>query len=231
MNRRKFLSYIGCSCCGFMLPSCTSAPITKRSQLNDRIKTLDDQIAVIQAERGGLFSSKDKKLKELKAQQQPERVSITQQLSDIEDHLKQEYNKFMEKVDGLSDQPENDNITDQIKPLYEVIRSNEKKIVEFKGLIGDTDIGSFKFISESMNMHTDDAVKWFILIIVLVFDPLAVCLMIGYNMFVMRHEYDGYVNAEAERSIDQQDKPPSLVRRIVDKMLPAKDPRKRQHYR
>ena len=33
MNRRKFLSYIGCSCCSFILPSCTSAPITKRSQL------------------------------------------------------------------------------------------------------------------------------------------------------------------------------------------------------
>jgi predicted Zn-dependent protease len=33
MNRRKFLSYIGCSCCGFILPSCTSAPITNRSQL------------------------------------------------------------------------------------------------------------------------------------------------------------------------------------------------------
>jgi predicted Zn-dependent protease len=33
MNRRKFLSYIGCSCCGLILPSCTSAPITKRSQL------------------------------------------------------------------------------------------------------------------------------------------------------------------------------------------------------
>ena len=33
MNRRKFLSYISCSCCGFILPSCTSAPITNRSQL------------------------------------------------------------------------------------------------------------------------------------------------------------------------------------------------------
>ena len=33
MNRRKFLSYIGCSCCGLILPSCTSAPITNRSQL------------------------------------------------------------------------------------------------------------------------------------------------------------------------------------------------------
>ena len=33
MNRRKFLSYIGCGCCGFMLPSCTTAPITERKQL------------------------------------------------------------------------------------------------------------------------------------------------------------------------------------------------------
>jgi predicted Zn-dependent protease len=33
MNRRKFLSYIGCGCCSYILPSCTTAPITKRSQL------------------------------------------------------------------------------------------------------------------------------------------------------------------------------------------------------
>ena len=33
MNRRKFLSYMGCSCCGFVLNSCASAPITDRKQL------------------------------------------------------------------------------------------------------------------------------------------------------------------------------------------------------
>jgi hypothetical protein len=33
MNRRKFLSYLGCSCGGFLLPSCTTAPITERKQL------------------------------------------------------------------------------------------------------------------------------------------------------------------------------------------------------
>ena len=33
MNRRKFLSYIGCGCCGIMLPSCSTAPITERKQL------------------------------------------------------------------------------------------------------------------------------------------------------------------------------------------------------
>ena len=33
MNRRKFLSYVGCGCYGFMMPSCTTAPITERRQL------------------------------------------------------------------------------------------------------------------------------------------------------------------------------------------------------
>jgi predicted Zn-dependent protease len=33
MNRRKFLSYVGCSCCSIILPSCSSAPITDRKQL------------------------------------------------------------------------------------------------------------------------------------------------------------------------------------------------------
>ena len=32
MNRRKFLNYIGCSCCGIMINSCSTAPITDRRQ-------------------------------------------------------------------------------------------------------------------------------------------------------------------------------------------------------
>jgi predicted Zn-dependent protease len=33
MNRRKFLSYVGCGCCGVMINGCTTAPITDRRQL------------------------------------------------------------------------------------------------------------------------------------------------------------------------------------------------------
>ena len=33
MNRRKFLTYVGCGCCGMMLNSCTTTPITERRQL------------------------------------------------------------------------------------------------------------------------------------------------------------------------------------------------------
>ena len=34
INRRKFLSYFGCSCCSLILPSCTTVPITERKQLS-----------------------------------------------------------------------------------------------------------------------------------------------------------------------------------------------------
>ena len=33
MDRRKFLTYIGCGCCGYVLNACSTAPITERRQL------------------------------------------------------------------------------------------------------------------------------------------------------------------------------------------------------
>ena len=32
MNRRKFLNYVGCGCCGFVMNACSTAPITDRRQ-------------------------------------------------------------------------------------------------------------------------------------------------------------------------------------------------------
>ena len=34
INRRKFLSFFGCSCCALALPSCSTVPITDRKQLS-----------------------------------------------------------------------------------------------------------------------------------------------------------------------------------------------------
>ena len=33
MDRRKFLTYVGCTCCSLALNSCATAPITDRKQL------------------------------------------------------------------------------------------------------------------------------------------------------------------------------------------------------
>jgi predicted Zn-dependent protease len=34
MNRRKFLTYMGCGCCGLVFSSCSTTPITERKQLS-----------------------------------------------------------------------------------------------------------------------------------------------------------------------------------------------------
>ena len=82
----------------------------------------------------------------------------------------------------------------------------EARILELEGKIRATDIGSFKFVArafdsevqaaevtenpvlikEAMDRAVNRVVKWFILILVVVFDPLAVTLVIAYNASLLR---------------------------------------------
>tara|TARA_B100001093_G_scaffold108839_5_gene101138 strand:- start:7637 stop:10372 length:2736 start_codon:yes stop_codon:yes gene_type:complete len=82
----------------------------------------------------------------------------------------------------------------------------EQKILEIEGKIRATDIGSFKFVARAFDSEVAEAeatenpilieealtravnrvVKWFILILVLVFDPLAVTLVIAFNASLIR---------------------------------------------
>ena len=82
----------------------------------------------------------------------------------------------------------------------------EQKILEIEGKIRATDIGSFKFVARAFDSEVAEAeatenpilieealtravnrvVKWFILILVLVFDPLAVTLVVAFNASLVR---------------------------------------------
>ena len=63
MNRRKFLSYVGCGCCSFILNSCSTAPITERKQL----KIVSEQKLNAQAAKiYEKIKSKEKMSKDLK---------------------------------------------------------------------------------------------------------------------------------------------------------------------
>ena len=50
------------------------------------------------------------------------------------------------------------------------------------------EIGTFKFVAEAFNLKIETAVRIFILLIVIVFDPLAVCLVIAYNSFTKNED-------------------------------------------
>jgi hypothetical protein len=50
----------------------------------------------------------------------------------------------------------------------------------------NSDIGTFVYISRAIGVELDTVVKWFILVIVLVFDPLSICLVLAYNFLIKR---------------------------------------------
>jgi hypothetical protein len=66
------------------------------------------------------------------------------------------------------------------------------------------EIGTFKFIAEAFGLKIETAVRIFIILIVIVFDPLAVCLVIAYNSIVRNKK----ITSEAE---------PIIVEKIIEK--------------
>ena len=99
----------------------------------------------------------------------------------------------------------------------------EARILELEGKIRATDIGSFKFVArafdsevqaaeatenpvlikEALDRAVNRVVKWFILILVLVFDPLAVTLVIAYNASLLRIKNGGAEEVTQAEEKDQ----------------------------
>ncbi len=74
----------------------------------------------------------------------------------------------------------------QSQSLYQRIRSRNEDIHRLRGQIAGVDIGSYRFIARAFDATADGVVKWLMLALVLVFDPLAVSLVVGFNMALLR---------------------------------------------
>lgn len=70
------------------------------------------------------------------------------------------------------------------------------------------EIGTFKFVAEAFGMKIENAVRLFIILIVIVFDPLAVALVIAYNSIVSRR---GESVITLEKPVEK------IVEKIVEK--------------
>lgn len=55
----------------------------------------------------------------------------------------------------------------------------------------EREVGGFRFVAEAFNIPLNQVVKFFIFVIVLVFDPLAVALIIAFNGLIMKRREDG----------------------------------------
>lgn len=157
----------------------------RQDSLRSQMKSLDDAVAILEASPGGLFSSKTKKLKELSETQAADREAISVALLEVDSNIDAEYKRFLTKVENLRETTEQvpDNVED-VNLIYTKIRGFEQEIADKREEIRNTDIGSFKFIARSFDVDLEGVVKWFILIICCVFDPLAVVLVVGLNMML-----------------------------------------------
>lgn len=77
-------------------------------------------------------------------------------------------------------------INDKISKLQEENAKNIEKINEIKlqNLDLEKEVGGFRFVADAFGMELKNVVKFFIFLIVIVFDPLAVALIIAFNGLV-----------------------------------------------
>jgi chaperonin cofactor prefoldin len=76
------------------------------------------------------------------------------------------------------------------------------------------EIGGFKFIAEAFDVPIDTAVKWFIIMLIFVFDPLAVSLVIAWNKLIDDKDYDMYIKKVKEKLVSDEET--SYVSDIID---------------
>ena len=142
---------------------------TRKNQEGNLTKVLDQSTTTTVTKSGGFFGNDtqekviDKKSVELKSQTLN---SVQSNIISLESNI--------EKINNI-----NSNLLGEINQL-------DTSIIDLKSKITKSDIGTYKFIAEAFNVKMETVVKYFILIIVSVFDPLAVSLLLAYNIVANR---------------------------------------------
>ncbi len=162
----------------------------KKSQ--DRIEKLREQYAAQVKEYNDRVNSVENRLNSQKSTGEESVKILQKEISDITESIN-DYNKqFAEKLEKLTS-----NKNDLVELNKKKIETDQNRISslraeneELRQKVIRTDVGTFKFISKSLNIELNDAVNYFIWIIMFAFDPLAVCLILAYNSMRMADRKD-----------------------------------------
>jgi len=81
-------------------------------------------------------------------------------------------------------------LNDKIGRLQDDNAKNTEEINKIKiaNLDLEKEVGGFRFVADAFGIELKNVVKFFIFLIVVVFDPLAIALIIAFNGLVMRRE-------------------------------------------
>ena len=144
---------------------------------------------------GGLFSS-----------------AKTEKVTDIK--LVESKNKIVEgsqnNINNLFSQIST--VTSDIQNLEKQNSNTSQEIIKLESDNTKGEIGTFKFVAEAFGMNIETAVRIFIILIVIVFDPLAVCLVIAYNSISKKQE------KIEKKEIIQEQKIEKIIEKPIEKL-------------
>ena len=109
-------------------------------------------------------------------------------------------NRVLRSVDKRDEQI--GKLQDKIGVLQDSVVKFNEKINEIKNnnISAEREVGGFRFVAEAFGWELNTVVKFFIILIVLVFDPLAIALVIAFNGFVSKNKVD---NPPTTKEVDK----------------------------
>jgi len=159
---------------------------TYQASLDSAVK---QDVTITKTIEGGIFSSgKTEKVTDSKLVQSREKIVTGSQ---------QNINSLFEQISFV-----NKELDDLTKKSTE----NNQTILQLESDNTKGEIGTFKFVADAFGLKIESAVRIFIILIVIVFDPLAVCLVIAYNSLVKNNKTES--NSE-----------PIIVEKVVEKII------------
>tara|TARA_Y100001938_G_scaffold137938_1_gene202792 strand:+ start:2152 stop:4782 length:2631 start_codon:yes stop_codon:yes gene_type:complete len=178
--------------------------------LNDRLKVLDKDVSDVLTSNKSFFNE-EKAAADLKASQKEERADINKNISNAQARikiLKDDYAVDTAVIQKRIDKLREGNIDDksEVNAQIEVAEANilkaqndiddliiDREPLEAKMIKLEAEVGPVKYIASlvvdwgiTKDVDTSEAVRWVILIIICVFDPLAVLLLVAANQSLIR---------------------------------------------
>jgi len=101
-------------------------------------------------------------------------------------------NRLLRSIDSKDKQVSQ--INKKISDLQDENAKNNEKIneIKVKNLGLEKEVGGFRFIAEAFGIELKNVVKFFIFLIVIVFDPLAIALIIAFNGLIAKKKEKTY---------------------------------------
>ena len=178
--------------------------------LNDRLKVLDKDVSDVLTSNKSFFNE-EKAAAELKESQKQERAEISKNILDAQGRikiLKDDYAVDTAVIQKRIDKLRAGNVDDksQVNAQIEVAEANilkaqnniddliiDREPLQAKMIKLEAEVGPVKYIASlvvdwgiTTDVDTSEAVRWVILIIICVFDPLAVLLLVAANQSLIR---------------------------------------------